>query len=140
MRQEIARAKLAFHEKLQQTIAYQMFSSIGEHFRGRLQLLEDACWNFQCAEARKELKGSVATKALSLLGRLEGELGEAIWIPDRVAAAIDTLKDSLQPLVLKKRQGRPKDSLGQTFRRNTRIFLSPLIRLRSLSQSEVDEI
>ena len=140
----MTRAKLAFHEKFQGTLAYQMLSPMSRFQRGRLELLEEACWQFRCAAARKELMGSKAERTLVQLRRLEEELREATWLPEHVPAALDSLKDSLQFLASRKRQGRPRDSLGQTFRRNMWIFFSPGVLLkdgwRSLSRLEIDEV
>ncbi len=86
MQEEITRAKLAFHEKFQHTLAYQMLIPMGAYQQGRLERLEEACWNFRCAEARKELKGAGADRAVLLLGRLKEELQEAIWLPEHVPA------------------------------------------------------
>ncbi len=144
MQDEMTRARLAFHEKFQHTLAYQMLSPMSAYQPGRLERLEEACWGFRCAEARKELKGAGADRALLLLGRLKEELREASWLPEHVPVALDTLNDSLQLLASKKRQGRPRDNLGQTFRRNMRIFFRHGVLLkdgcRSLSQQEIDEI
>ena len=144
MREEMTRAKLAFHEKFQGTLAYQMLSPMSRFQRGRLELLEEACWRFRSAAARKELMGVRAERILVHLGRLEEELQEAIWLPEHIPAALDTLRDSLEFLASRKRQGRPRDSLGQTFRRNMWIFFSPGVLLkdgwRSLSRPEIDEI
>ena len=144
MQEEMTRAKLAFHEKFQHTLAYQMLRPMSAYQPGRLELLEEACWRFRCAVARKDLKGAGAERALSLLGRLRAELREPIWLPEHVPAALDDLNDSLQRLASKKRQGRPRDSLGQTFRRNMRTFFRYGVLLkngwRSLSQPESDEI
>src|ERR1700691_3397645 len=144
MQEEMTRVKLAFHEKFQSTLAYQMLSPMSRFQRGRLELLEEACWQFRCAAARKELMGSKAERTLVQLRRLEEELREATWLPEHVPAALDSLKDSLQFLASRKRQGRPRDSLGQTFRRNMWIFFSPGVLLkdgwRSLSRLEIDEV
>lgn len=94
--------------------------------------------------ARKDLKSARAERALALLARFKEELGEAIWLPEHIPVAIDTLQDSLQLWASKKRQGRPRDNLGQTFRRNMGIFFRLGVLLkdgwRSLSQTELDEI
>ena len=144
MQDEMTRARLAFHEKFQHTLAYQMLSPMSRYQQGRLERLEEACWRFRCAVARKELKGTRAERALVLLGRLKEELQEAIWLPEHVPAALDKLQDDLQLLASKRREGRPRDSLGQTFRRNMWIFFSPGVLLkdgcRSLSPPETDEI
>jgi hypothetical protein len=143
MQEGMARAKLDFHEKFQKTIAYQMLSP-SRFQQGRLERLEEACWRFRSAAARKELMGARAERILVHLGRLEDELREAIWLPEQVPAALDTLRNSLEFLASRKRQGRPRDNLGQTFRRNMRIFfrLGVLLKdgFRSLSQPELDEI
>jgi len=144
MQEEITRAKLAFHEKFQDTLAYQMLSPMSAYQPGRLERLEEACWSFRCGVARQDLRGAGAERALSLLGSLKEELRGAIWLPEHVPVALDTLNDSLQLLASKKRQGRPRDNLGQTFRRNMRIFFRHAVLLkdgwRSLSQAEIDEI
>lgn len=144
MQEEMTRVKLAFHEKFQSTLAYQLLSPMCRFQRGRLELLEEACWRFRCATARKELMGSRAERILVHLRRLEEELREATWLPEHVPAALDSLNDSLQFLASRKRQGRPRDNLGQTFRRNMRIFFRLGVLLkdgwRSLSQPELDEI
>ena len=79
--------------------------------RGRLEGLEEACWRFRSAAARKELMGARAERILVHLRRLEEELREAIWLPEHVPAALDTLRDSLEFLASRKRQGHPRDSL-----------------------------
>lgn len=144
MQEEMTRVKLAFHEKFQHTLAYQMLSPMSAYQPERLERLEEACWRFRCAVARKDLRGAGAKRALSLLGSLKEELREAIWLPEHVPVALDTLNESLQLLASKKRQGRPRDNLGQTFRRNMRIFFRHGVLLkdayRSLSQQEIDEI
>jgi hypothetical protein len=129
MQEEIARAKLAFHEKFQHTIAYQKLSPMSAYQQGRLERLEEACWRFRSAAARKGLMGSRAERILVHLGRLKEELREAIWLPEHVPAALDTLRDSLEFLASRKRPGRPRDSLGQTFRRNMWVFFSPGVLL-----------
>jgi signal transduction histidine kinase len=95
MQEEMARAKQAFHEKFQHTLAYQMLSPMSSYQPGRMELLEEACWGFRCAVARKDLKGAGAERALSLLGRLQDELREAIWLPESVPAALDTLQPKI---------------------------------------------
>lgn len=144
MQEEITRAKLDFHDKFQKTIAYQMLSPMNRYQQGRLERLEEACWRFRSAAARKELMGARAERILVHLERLGEELREAIWLPEHVPPALDTLRDSLEFLASRKRQGRPRDSLGQTFRRNMWIFFSPGVLLkdgwRSLSRLEIDEV
>jgi hypothetical protein len=144
MQEDMKRVKLVFHEKFQSTLAYQMLSPMSAYQPGRLELLEEACWRFRCAATRKELMGSKAERILVHLRRLEEELREATWLPEHVPGALDTLDDSLRLLASRKRQGRPRDNLGQTFRRNMRIFFRLGVLLkdgwRSLSQQELDEI
>jgi hypothetical protein len=142
--EEMTRSKLDFHEKFQQTRAYQMLSPMRRYQPGRLEFLEEACWRFRCAAAGKALRGTSAGRALVLLLRLKQELGEPIWLSENVAIAFDTLQDSLQHWASRRRQGRPRDNLGQTFRRLMRTFFRDGVLLktgwRSLSQPEMDEI
>jgi hypothetical protein len=144
MQEKMTRVKLAFHEKFQSTLAYQKLSPMSAYQPRRLELLEEACWRFRCAAARKELMGSKAERILVNLRRLEEELREATWLPEHVPAALDSLNDSLQFLASRKRQGRPRDNLGQTFRRNMTIFFRFGVLdkdgWRSLSQTELDAI
>jgi hypothetical protein len=97
-----------------------------------------------CEVARKDLRGAGAERALLLLARLKEELHDAIWLPEYVPAALDKLQDDLPLSASKRREGRPRDSLGHTFRRNMQIFFSHGVLLkdgwRSLSQPEIDEI
>ena len=91
MHEEMTHAKLAFHEKFQHTLAYQMLSPMSAYRPGRIELLEEACWRFRCAVARRDLKGAGAERALSLLEHLKEELGEPIWLPEHIPAAPDEL-------------------------------------------------
>ncbi|MGO9685050.1 MAG: hypothetical protein ACLPTZ_21160 [Beijerinckiaceae bacterium] len=87
MQEEMTRAKLAFHEKFQHTLAYQMLSPMSVYQTRRLELLKGACWDFRCAVSRKDLIGAGAERALSLLGSLNEELRDAIWLPEHIPAA-----------------------------------------------------
>ncbi|MGH7780591.1 MAG: hypothetical protein ACREQR_12270 [Candidatus Binataceae bacterium] len=144
MQEERAEAKAAFRAQFQRTQAYQLLSPLRRYQTKRLENLEEACWNFRCAEARKGLKGAGAGRALSLLLNLRRELREPTWLPDHVSVALDTLQDKLQHLASNRPQGRPRDSLGQTFRRNMWVFLWPGVLLkdgyRALSQPKIDEV
>jgi hypothetical protein len=144
MQEARERAKAAFHAKFERTLAYQLLSLMRAYDPTRLERLEAACWSFRCAAIRKELKGARARQALSLLGRLERELGEPSWPDEQVAVALDLLREKLQSMASKRGPGRPRDSLGQTFRRNMQIFFSRAVLTeggwRALSRGELDEI
>lgn len=144
MQKERAEAKVAFRAQFQRTRAYRLLSPMSAYQPGRLENLEEACWRFHCAVARKELKGAGAGRALSLLLRLKQELQEPTWLPEHVSVALDTLQDALQHLASTRRQGRPRDNVGRTFRRVMRNFFLHGVLLKSgwraLSQTEIDEI
>lgn len=144
MQEDGARAKATFHAQFLRTQAYEWLSPMRAYDGGRLERLEDACWRFRCAATRKELKGPGANRALSLLLRLKRELGEPCWLPEQVPTALDTLQDELQRLASKRPQGRPRDGIGQTFRRNMGLFFSHQVLLKSgyrvLLKSEIDDL
>jgi hypothetical protein len=144
MQEAGARAKATFQAQFRRTQAYELLNPMRAYDHRRLDRLEDACWRFRCAATRKELKGARARRALSLLLRLKRELGEPCWLPEQVPTELDRLQDQLIVLASKKRQGRPRDSIGKLFRRSMRNFFTPMIVLkdgcRSLSQTELDEV
>ncbi|HLM79366.1 MAG TPA: hypothetical protein VE957_13785 [Terriglobales bacterium] len=138
------RARSLFHEQFKRTLVYELLSPMGKSQAARLQRLEEACWDFRRFETRSGLKGARAARALSTLLRFRQELGEPIWLPENVAAALDYIAEDLQVVASAARKGRPRDSLGQAFRRNMEIFLSPAVLTkdgyRTLPQEEMDRI
>lgn len=137
--------KSAFRNRFRATRAYRILSPVAVYQPGRLERLEEACWRFRCAAARKELKSPAARRAFTSLLRLKRILGDPGWLAEPVSDALNRLQGELEFLVSRRRRGRPKDSLGKAFRRTMRVFLqSPVILpecgCRSLSQSEIDEL
>lgn len=144
MQEEAAREKAAFHAQYLRTRVYEFLNSMRPSDPGRLSRLEDACWRFRCAAIRNELKGARARRALSLLLRLKAELQEPAGLPEQIPPALDALQDQLQRLASKRPEGRPRDGLGQAFRRNIEVFLTPFVvrrsGCRSLSREELHEV
>jgi hypothetical protein len=111
---------------------------------GRLARLEETCWRLRCTAAREELKGAHGERALLPVLRLKQELGEPGWLPEAVPDALDTLQVELRYLASNRRRGRPRDKIGQTFRRIMQILLRSVLVLeggcRELAQWEIDEL
>jgi hypothetical protein len=119
------RARSRFDDRFDRTFAHNLFSPMSKYHRGRFELLKDSCWSFRCEENRAQMRGARAKRALSLLARLERELGDPTWLSENEAAALDTLEEKLRNLASSRTKGRRRDSLGQAFRRNAWVFLNP---------------
>lgn len=137
-------ARAEFHEQFEKTLAYRLLAPMAEYNASRLKRLEEICWEFRRSEARGELKGAPALRALGTLSLLREQTRELIWLTENEMKAIDHVAESLINAASTSKKGRRRDSLGQTFRRIMGIFFLPALPTkdgcRALSREEKDEI